>query len=134
MGGCTAASCETVQVTGGYDLSAGRYTEEGTRNGESLYVSADRSWELFFSEREDDDDRRRKKRRTLELVPEDLVIGGWWDRDRDTPVQQRYRPVELMPLVWSYHKCCCRLVMWFFWSGLGLRLRLDKSHILLPIA
>lgn len=58
------ASCDTVQVTGGYGYTPGSYTEEGTRNGEDLYVSEDRSSELFFTEREDDDDRRTRTRRT----------------------------------------------------------------------
>lgn len=74
--GGTAASCETVQVTGGYGYTPGRYAEDGTRNGESLYVSADGSSELFFSEREDDDRRRARKKRR-KLLPQDLIIGGW---------------------------------------------------------
>ncbi|CAM9706660.1 unnamed protein product [Scytosiphon promiscuus] len=63
------ASCDTVQVTGGYDYTPGNYVEEGSRNGVALYVSEDRSAELFYSEREDD----RRVRKTRRLLPQDLL-------------------------------------------------------------
>ena len=68
-----AATCETLTVTGGYGYMPGTYREEGTRNGESLYVSDDRSSELFFSEIEDDDRRRERARRSL--LPRDVIPG-----------------------------------------------------------
>lgn len=68
-----AATCETLAVTGGYGYMAGTYTEEGSRNGASLYVSEDRSSEMFFSERQDVRGRARRERRGL--LPRDVIPG-----------------------------------------------------------
>lgn len=65
---CFAASCDTVEITGGYASSEGFYTQEGTRNGESLFVSSDGTSELFYSNRDDETRRRWRNRR----LPEDL--------------------------------------------------------------
>ncbi|CAB1104251.1 unnamed protein product [Ectocarpus sp. CCAP 1310/34] len=68
-----------VLVTGGYGYTPGVYFEEGTRNGGSLYISEDRSAELFFSEREDDDDddsednRRQRRATRRRLLPQDML-------------------------------------------------------------
>lgn len=69
----TSATCETLVVTGGYGYMAGTYTEEGSRNGESLYVSEDRSSEIFFSEYPDN--RRRTRRERRALLPLDVIPG-----------------------------------------------------------
>lgn len=59
------ASCSTVAVTAGYGL----YTAQGSRNGKNLYISADGSSELSYSDRPDD--RRWRGRR----LPEELLLG-----------------------------------------------------------
>lgn len=66
-----AASCEAVEITGGYDDTEGVYTEEGTRNGAVYFISTDRNSELFFSSR---DDERRRSRRLTEDVFGELVL------------------------------------------------------------
>ena len=69
-----AASCESVEVTGGYGYTAGVYAEDGSRNGIEAYVSLDGSSQLFYSDREesDGDDRRRWRQRLRLLLPDDL--------------------------------------------------------------
>ncbi|CAM9999288.1 unnamed protein product, partial [Laminaria digitata] len=64
------ASCESVEVTGGYGYTPGVYDEDGSRNGVEAYLSSDGSSRLFYSDREETDDDNRRRR--LLLLPEDL--------------------------------------------------------------
>lgn len=60
--------------------------EEGSRNGNAVYVSADRSAELFYSEREDD---RRKRKTRRRLLPEDVL--GTYKQEESNPAEMLFR-------------------------------------------